>query len=217
MVDFIAWLAALTWASRLRRSATWVPRLTSVIEAWVFDVVSPAARSEIGTAATRLLRGTPPCGPSQRRSAVAHSSSTMSLSLQSLSRALAFSGASGKVMAAKARPTPTLVFNAVRGASVRFDEAVPPLPRSSALFCSAWPAAPASVLTAAGSCLTICTTCFASVAMAPRSISDQPSLKTLLRLPGLTGISRPSGCKSISTWASATAAWPSTAAWCNWV
>ena len=40
-----------------------------------------------------------------------------------------------------------------------------------------------------------------------------PSLNTLLRDEGRTARSRPSGCRSRITWASATAAWPSTAAW----
>jgi hypothetical protein len=57
MVDFIAAVAAFTWASRCAGSAMWVPRLTRLIEAWLSAVVSPLSRSEIGTAATRLLRG----------------------------------------------------------------------------------------------------------------------------------------------------------------
>ena len=61
MVAFIAAVADLTWASRRRKSARCVPRLTRLIEAWLFDDVSPLARSEIGTAATSDLRGTPPC------------------------------------------------------------------------------------------------------------------------------------------------------------
>jgi hypothetical protein len=69
IVAFIAAVAAITWARRLRGSAMCVPRLTRLIEAWLSDVVSPFSRSEIGTAATRLLRGSSRRAPSQRRSA----------------------------------------------------------------------------------------------------------------------------------------------------
>ena len=61
MVCFIAAVAALTWARRLARSGMWVPRLTRLIDAWVVAVVSPAARSDTGTAATRDLRGSVAC------------------------------------------------------------------------------------------------------------------------------------------------------------
>jgi hypothetical protein len=57
MVDFMAAVAACTWARRLRGSARWVPRLMKLIEAWLSAVVSPLSRSEMGTAAIRLLRG----------------------------------------------------------------------------------------------------------------------------------------------------------------
>jgi hypothetical protein len=57
MVDFIAAVAAFTWARRLPGSAMFVPRLIRLIEAWLSDVVSPFSRSEIGTAATSDLRG----------------------------------------------------------------------------------------------------------------------------------------------------------------
>ena len=57
MVLFIARVAAFTWARRLSGSAMFVPRLIRLIEAWLSAVVSPFSRSEIGTAAIRLLRG----------------------------------------------------------------------------------------------------------------------------------------------------------------
>ena len=57
MVDFMAAVAACTWTNRLRVSARCVPRLTKLIEAWLSAVLSPLSRSEMGTAAIRLLRG----------------------------------------------------------------------------------------------------------------------------------------------------------------
>ena len=59
MVVFIAAVAALTWASRLAVSAMFVPRLMKLRLAWLSDVASPFSRSDIGTAAIRLLRGKP--------------------------------------------------------------------------------------------------------------------------------------------------------------
>ena len=59
----MAAVAAFTCARRRRMSARWVPRLTSDIEAWLSALVSPGGRSEIGTAATRLLRGSAWCRP----------------------------------------------------------------------------------------------------------------------------------------------------------
>jgi hypothetical protein len=59
-VRFIDLVAALMWARRLRPSATCVPRLSNVIEAWLSAVVSPLARSETGTAATIDVRGSSP-------------------------------------------------------------------------------------------------------------------------------------------------------------
>ena len=52
MVDFIAAVAAITWARRLPGSATCVPRLIRLIEAWLSAEVSPFSRSVMGTAAT---------------------------------------------------------------------------------------------------------------------------------------------------------------------
>ena len=60
-VLFIEALAASTWARRCAGSAICVPRLMSVIDAWLFAAVSPFARNETGTAATRDLRGSGPC------------------------------------------------------------------------------------------------------------------------------------------------------------
>ena len=57
MVVFIALLAVRMCARRLPGSARWVPRLIRLIEAWLSGRVSPCGRSEMGTAATRLLRG----------------------------------------------------------------------------------------------------------------------------------------------------------------
>ena len=61
MLVFIATVAAFTCASRLAVSAMFVPRLMRLMLAWfplaLSAVVSPFSRSEIGIAATRLLRG----------------------------------------------------------------------------------------------------------------------------------------------------------------
>src|SRR4051812_12434737 len=65
-VDFIAAHAAFTYSSRFIGSAMWVPRLTTVIDAWLSDVASPLARVETGTAATSDLRGNGPCCSSWR-------------------------------------------------------------------------------------------------------------------------------------------------------
>ena len=61
MVDFIEAVAAFTCARRLRGSLMFVPRLIRLMLAWLpfasSAAVPPFSRSEIGTAATRLLRG----------------------------------------------------------------------------------------------------------------------------------------------------------------
>ena len=61
IVAFMAAVAAFTWARRLRVSLMFVPRLIRLMLAWFplasGAVASPFSRSEIGTAATRLLRG----------------------------------------------------------------------------------------------------------------------------------------------------------------
>ena len=57
MLVFIAAVAAITCASRLAGSARFVPRLIRLMLAWLSALVSPFSRREIGTAATRLLRG----------------------------------------------------------------------------------------------------------------------------------------------------------------
>lgn len=97
----------------------------------------------------------------------------------------------------------------VAGASVTLPE---PLP-SSFLGLSAPFAVPATVPRAAGSSRTRRTTWLAWLGR--RAASPMPMRKVLLRLDGRISISRGSGVVSKSTLPSATAAWPSTAAWCT--
>ena len=136
--------------------------------------------------------------------------------MASLALAKALSSASGRLTLAKARLALTLTLKIVRGARLRLLTDSPSAsPLTSLLPFKACPNAPPSVESVAGNDLTMLATCAASLAKAPRSISEMPSRVTCSRLDGLAPKSRPVGSRSRITWPSATAAWPSTAAWWN--
>ena len=214
-VFFIDLVAALMCASRRSGSAMWVPRLTRVIEAWLSALALPFSRNDTGTAATIDWRGSGPCLPKCRRSAVLHSISTMSLSVAPCRRPSAFNSCSGNETAAKARPLVTEAFRRVRGASPRLPLRF--LPVTISLRDATCVAADESDPTAPGSARISCAICCTSLPMAPEIISTSPSSKRLTR-PELRASSGAGlGLKSRIALASATAAWPSTAAWCSWV
>ena len=220
IVPFIAVLAAITWARRLAGSAMCVPRLIRLIEAWLPADVSSAlelVRSEIGTAAIKLFLGRLRCLPNQRRSAPLHTASTMSLMVAPWARPMIFSSPSGSETRANARPSVTLALSTVRGASVRMPGRLPawPLPPSSAEPAAARAAASFSVPTVEGSSRTMLAIFCACEPITPRSISVMSSLKIFGRPELCASIARGSADTSRIALASATAAWPSTAAWCS--
>ena len=185
---FIAAVAASTWRSRFAGSAMWVPRLTIVIVAWLFDAVSPFARVETGTPATIDLRGSGPCFRKLRRSAPLHTISTASFRLALWRRRTALTCASGRLRVANTRLSETVVFRRVRGASARlltlWVGARAARPRSRALTASKvspavspafWPASIDSTPTVCGIALTAVTTRSNWFASAPRSMSAKPS------------------------------------------
>ena len=226
---FIAAVAASTWARRLAGSAMCVPRLTTVMVAWLFDEVSPLARVETGTPATSDLRGSGPCLRKWRRSAPLQTISTASFRLALCLRRVAFNAASGRLIDANARVAETVVLSRVRGASARLLTRLPraaapcPLmrditdarvpPAVSPTFCVA---ICDSTLTVPGIAFTASNTSPAWLPSTPRSMSARPSSRrTLPRRCWST--SRPAGLRSRMAWPSATAACPSTAAWCSCV
>ena len=144
-----------------------------------------------------------------------HTINTMSLMVAACTRPSAFNSGSDSVTVAKARPGVMDTFSGVRGASVRL--LTPFLPVSNCELETAEDAAFFSVPTVAGSLRTISATFCAWLPSTPRSISVISSRKILGLLDGTTSISRGSAVTSRMALASATAAWPSTAAWCSWV
>ena len=131
-------------------------------------------------------------------------------------RPRSFSSRSGSVALAKARPAVTDTLKGVRGASVRLPGPLR-LPPSMGVVATTSPAASFSVPTVLGSSRRMCATLLAWLAITPRSISVMSSLNTFCRREGLISSARGTGDRSSSALASATAAWPSTAAWCSWV
>ena len=192
-----------------------MPRLTRLIEAWLSLLVSPFSRSEIGTAATMLFLGSVRCLLKWRRSALPTTIITMSLIVASWALPSALSSRSGKVTAAKARPAVSETLKGVFGASVRL--LTPGLPPSNFELPIAVRAAPPRVPSVEGSSFTIAETCDIWLASAPRSISAMSRRKTFARFEAAASMTRGCGVTSRIAFASATAAWPSTAAWCSWV
>ena len=133
----------------------------------------------------------------------------------SCARPSAFSSGSGTVTQAKARPSVTDAFSGVRGARLRLPE--PGLPVSSDEVLMAADAALFSVPTVWGRLRTIWATFCAWLPSTPRSISVMSSRKVRGRLEGVASMLRGSGVTSRMALATATAACPSTAAWCSCV
>ena len=133
----------------------------------------------------------------------------------SCARPSSFTSGSDSVTLAKARPSVMDRFSGVRGASVRLLGLF--LPVSSDEVLTAEVAAFFSVPTVAGRLRTISATFCAWLPSTPRSISVMSSLKVRGRLLGTASMARGSGDTSRMALASATAAWPSTAAWCSCV
>ena len=128
----------------------------------------------------------------------------------SWARPSSFSSGSGSVTVAKARPADTDALSTVRGASVRLfgpffpvNSDIPPTADEAAFF---------SVPTVAGKLRTISATFCAWLPITPRSISVISSRNTFCRRDGLMSSGRGTGVVSRMALASATAAWPSTAA-----
>ena len=130
-------------------------------------------------------------------------------------RPSSFSSGSGMVTLAKARPSVTDTFSGVRGASVRLPGPFWPVTSDEAL--TAVEAALLRVFTVPGSLRTISATCWAWLPSTPRSISVISRRKARGRFDGVASMARGSGVRSRIALASATAACPSTAAWCSWV
>ena len=130
-------------------------------------------------------------------------------------RPSAFNSCIGSVTLANARVGVIDMFSGVRGANVKL--LGPELPLSSDEVLIAVPAAFFSVPTVAGRLRTISATFCAWLPSTPRSISVIPRRKVRGRLDAGASIVRGTGVTSRIALASATAAWPSTAAWCSWV
>ena len=206
-----------------------VPRLTTVMVAWLLDEVSPLARVEMGTPATIDLRGSGPCFRKWRRSAPLQIISTASFRLAWCLRRVALRAASGRLMDAKARVADTVVLSRVRGARPRLLTALDrPWPvaaatrpvrreRMAAMVSPAVsPAFDAAICdntpTACGMALTASTTRPNWFDKAPRNNALMPNGRRASRTATAAGAGE-LGARSRMACPSATAAWPSTAAW----
>ena len=130
-------------------------------------------------------------------------------------RPSALSAGSESVTLAKARPSVIELLSTVRGARPRL--LTPFLPVTSEDCETNSLAAPVKVPTVDGKSRTICATFCAWLPSAPRNISVISRRKVFCLDEATMASSRGSALTSMITLASATAAWPSTAAWCSLV
>src|SRR6185503_2161703 len=140
---------------------------------WLLLLVSPSARSEIGTPATSDLSGSSRPSARYSRSAVLHSHSTMSLIDAPCALPIVFTSLSGSATPVKARWLVIGVLNGVAGASLKREgrEDFTPARRAASADLAAPTAAPAS----GGISAANCSTCRAWLLSAAPSSSATPS------------------------------------------
>ncbi len=186
-------------------SATFVARLTSIIETWFSCVVSPGARRLSGTAPTIALASAALSPAKSRRSAPAQMASTTSFSFASKCRAIAFASPSGICVATKMRSAQIAALRRLRGAS-----AMPRFLRSPELNVTA-PARPAAFATA-GTAFRIRPYCATVLRSAEASMREADGGILALATSGAT-LAGGFLCVSRSACATATPPCPSSAAW----